>query len=102
MTAVDTPRAAGRPRSVRVSVARAQAEPVPSQIPVRYVREHELRICVLGGIGASTLRRAIRNEGFPLPRKFSPRVLLWDLQEVDRWLEARRRLRGTSPKERTA
>jgi predicted DNA-binding transcriptional regulator AlpA len=36
----------------------------------------------------TTLRRAIKNYGFPEPNKLGERRVLWDAAEVDCWLPA--------------
>lgn len=78
-----------RARHARVSVAAALAAPTPAASPLQLVRERELRINVLGGIGATTLRRYIADEGFPPGVRLSERIVAWDLAKVRAWLDAR-------------
>lgn len=73
----------------RVSVAAAKSFPRAGVAPSLYVREAELRMNILGGIGATTLRRLIDSEGFPPPRKLSERILAWERAAVVEWVESR-------------
>ena len=75
---------------VRITVADARANPIPvTAATPRFIREPELRMNLLGGIGATTLRRLIVEQGFPLGVHFSERIVAWDLHRVNAWIDSR-------------
>jgi predicted DNA-binding transcriptional regulator AlpA len=73
----------------RVAVANARQVPLPTNRDPEWVREPELRMNVVGGIGATTLRRLIATSGFPPPRKLSERILVWSVPDVLAWMASR-------------
>ena len=73
-------------RAVRITLAAAQTT---ASVTKEFVREPELRIDFLGGVGATTLRRMIAEQNFPAPIKFSERILMWSVPQVREWLAAR-------------
>ena len=80
-------------RAVSISVADASKRPPPSTAHERrLIREAELRIERLNGVGRTTLRRWMKDEGFPAAIRLSERILAWDLSEVDEWIASRPRM----------
>ena len=43
----------------------------------------------LGGISETTLRRWMKDEGFPRPKQLGPRAVGWLASQVDDWLDKR-------------
>lgn len=62
-----------------------------------FIREDELRIDMLGGISPTTLRRMIKEDGFPAPLQLTSRsrVLLWNLAAVRAYLARRAQAAAT-------
>ena len=58
----------------------------------RVVRREE--VCLLTGLGRSSLYRMVRSGEFPPPVHLGQRAVAWRLHEVLRWLESRPRAGG--------
>jgi len=54
----------------------------------RTIRRHELRLIV--PLADSTIYEMEKRGEFPRRFSLSPRCIVWDLEEVEAWLEARR------------
>nr|WP_246659545.1 AlpA family phage regulatory protein [Ancylobacter moscoviensis] len=54
----------------------------------RTIRRHELRLIV--PLADSTIYEMEKRGEFPRRFNLSPRCIVWDLEEVETWLEARR------------
>lgn len=74
--------------AARISLMAADATRQSNQRPT-LVREPVVRIDMLGGIGATTLRRMIVEQGFPAPIELSPRIRAWNLAAVETWIATR-------------
>jgi predicted DNA-binding transcriptional regulator AlpA len=46
---------------------------------------------MLGGVNNSTVYRWIKKEGFPKPIKLSPSCSVWNIAEVQEWIDSRQR-----------
>ncbi|QKI88965.1 helix-turn-helix transcriptional regulator [Thiomicrorhabdus xiamenensis] len=47
---------------------------------------------MLGGVNNSTIYRWIKTEGFPKPIKLSPSCSVWNIAEVQAWIDARKEM----------
>ncbi|MBO9575607.1 MAG: AlpA family phage regulatory protein [Sphingobium sp.] len=56
----------------------------------RTIRRHELRLIV--PLADSTIFEMERRGEFPRRFNLTPRCVVWDLEEVETWLEERRKL----------
>lgn len=84
---ISEPRRRGQP--VRVPVRDAREHPLPPVHPTEFIREPELRITMLGGIGATTLRRMVADAGFPAPIRLTERICVWSVPAVRAWIAAK-------------
>ena len=58
----------------------------------RVVRRED--VCLLTGLGRSTILRMVQAGEFPAPVRLGQRAVAWHLDEVLRWLESRPRASG--------
>ncbi len=47
------------------------------------------------GIGRSTIRRMVEDGTFPAPIQISPRTIGWIREEIESWINTRKRIKGT-------
>jgi len=88
--------ARGSPRSGSIAVPSSDAcddlphLPKHSALPLRRtIRRHELHQVV--PLAATTIYEMERRGEFPRRFNLTPRCVVWDLQEVEEWIEARKK-----------